>query len=156
MAHVEVKDYALWTKHVHGDEGLRARLESLAPEQTVTLKIAGEEGLWRKMSAYRTSGNPTPGLSPLGPMQARWGEIYRRYKSQGGGLVEIELVDDNGGAGQSDNGGSGQTGVPPPWEQASKAEREAAWEAFKALWNAGWRSERPYGPRDELYERNEG
>jgi hypothetical protein len=156
MAQVEVRDYALWTKHVHGDEGLRTRLESLEPEQTITLKIAGEEGLWRKMSAYRSSGKPTPGLSPIGPMHARWGDIYRRFKSQGGGLVEIELVDDKGGTGQSDNGGSGQAGVPPRWEHASKAEREAAWEAFKALWSAGWRSERPYGPRDELYERDEG
>lgn len=148
MAHVEVRDYALWTKHVHGDEALRARLESLEPEQTITLKVAGEEGLWRKMSAYRTSGNPTPGLSPIGPMQTRWGEIYRKFKSQGGGLVEIELV--------SDKGESGQVGVSPRWEHASEAERDAAWEAFRALWNAGWRSERPYGPRDELYERDEG
>ncbi len=156
MAQVEVRDYALWTKHVHGDEGLRTRLESLEPDQTIALKIAGEEGLWRKMSAYRGSGKPTPGLRPIGPMHARWGDIYRRLKSQGGGLVEIELVDDNGAARQTDNGGSGQNGTPARWEQASNAEREAAWEAFKALWNAGWRSERPYGPRDELYERDEG
>lgn len=155
MAHVEVRDYALWTKHVHGDEALRTLLESLKPEQTITLRVAGEEGLWRKMSAYRTSGNPTPGLSPIGPMQARWGEIYRRFKSQGGGLVEIELVEDPGKSGQGNNGGFGQTGLPPQWEQGSNEEREAAWEAFKALWNASWRSERPYGPRDELYERDD-
>jgi hypothetical protein len=153
MAQVEVRDYALWTKHVHGDEGLRTRLESLEPEQTVTLRIAGEEGLWRKMSAYRTSGSPTPGLSPIGPMQARWGEIYRRFKSQGGGLVEIELVD-NGNAGQSDNGNSGHAGLPPRWEEASKAEREAAWEAFKALRNAGWSSEGRTVTRDELHDRD--
>jgi hypothetical protein len=152
MAHVEVRDYALWTKHVHGDDELRARLESLKPEQTVTLKIAGEEGLWRKMSAYRTSGNPTPGLTPIGPMQTRWGEIYRRFKSQGGGLVEIELVDAVGGPGPSASE-TGESGLRRRWEQASPAEREAAWEAFKALRNAGWSSGGRKLTRDELHER---
>lgn len=151
MAHVEVKDHALWTEHVHGDEELRARLDSLEPEQTITLRVAGEEGLWRKMRAYRSSGIPTPGLSPIGPMQARWGEIYRRYKSKGDGLVEIELVDDNSLTQM--NVGSGQSGVSTGWEQASKAEREAAWEAFKALRNAGWSSEGRKLTRDELHDR---
>jgi hypothetical protein len=68
-------------------------------------------------------------------------------------LVEIELVDDNGATGQSDNGGSGGSGMLPRWEQASKAEREAAWEAFKALRNAGWSSEGRTLTRDELHER---
>ena len=152
MAQVEVRDHAIWTKHVHGDERLRARLESLEPEETITLKVAGEEGLWRKMSAYRTSGAPTPGLNPIGPMHARWGEIYRRFKSQGGGLVEIELVDDTSGVTKQDGSASGEVDVRH-WEQASPAEREAAWEAFKALRNAGWSSEGRKLTRDELHER---
>lgn len=156
MAQVEVRDHALWIKHIHGDDALRSRLDALEPEATVVLRIDGEQGLWRKMSAYRSSGKPTPGLTPIGPMQARWGAMYRKFKSQGGGLLKVELVDDSGEVGHSDKGGSAQLGVPPLWEQASQAEREAAWEAFKALWNAGWRSERPYGPRDELYERDNG
>ncbi len=145
MAHAEVRDYALWTKHIHGDDALKARLEALEPEQTIALRIQGEVGLWRKMSAYRTSGNPTPGLSPIGPMQARWGEMYRQFKSQGGGLVEIELAGNDAGANQS----------PPAsrWEEASNAEREAAWEAFKALRQAGWSSQGRTVTRDELHER---
>lgn len=71
MAQVEVRDHAMWTKHIHGDDALRSRLDALAPEATIRLRVDGEEGLWRKMSAYRTSGNPTPGLTPIGPMQAR-------------------------------------------------------------------------------------
>lgn len=148
MAQVEVRDHVLWIPHIHGNDHLKTRLTSLEPNQTVVLRVAGEEGVWRKMSAYRTSGNPTQGLSPVGPMRSRWGAIYRKFKSQGGGLVEIELV--------SDDGGSVPARVPPRWEQASQAERDAAWEAFKARWHAGWRSERPYGPRDELYEREDG
>lgn len=144
MAHVEVRDYALWIKHVHGDERLRARLDSLGPDETIRLRIAGEEGLWRKMSAYRTSGNPTPGLRPLGPMQARWGEMYRALKAEGGGLVEIELVDETATPPRS--------GVPANWDEANAAEREAAWEAFKALRNAGWSSEGRKLTRDELHE----
>jgi hypothetical protein len=148
MAQVEVSDYALWIKHIHGGEALKRRLEALAPDETVILRIAGDEGMWRKMSAYRTSGRPTPGLSPIGPMQARWGELYRRYKAEGGGLVEIELVSDAVPK-------SGRKDVPSRWEEAPEAERKAAWEAFKALRNAGWRSEGPYGARDELYDRDD-
>ena len=148
MAQVEVRDYALWTKHIHGDEALKSHLAEIAPGQTVVLRIAGEEGVWKKMRAYRTSKRPTPGFNPVGPMRAIWGSLYRQYKAQGGGLVEIELVKDTKSSGP---GGE----APPRWEMANEAEREAAWEAFKALRHAGWRSDGPYGPRDELYERDE-
>jgi len=147
MAQVEVKDYALWIKHIHGNELLKRHLETLEPNQTVVLRVGGDEGLWRKMSAYRTTGHSTPGLSPLGPMQATWRALYRSLKSKGGGLVDIELVKDTSPAGAEE--------APSRWEMASEAEREAAWEAFKALSKAGWRSEGPYGPRDELYERDD-
>jgi len=45
---------------------------------------------------------------------------------------------------------------PPGWLEwvpATKAERDAAWEAFKALTKAGWCSDGARGERDELHQR---
>ena len=155
MAHVNVSDYALWIKHIHGDDELRSYLDALAPDATVSLRIAGEAGVWRKMSAYKTTGRPTPGLSPLGPAQALWKELYKANKARGGIVVEIELVSERAGAVGSEDGGDGRNAGAPAvaatWERAPQAERAAAWEAFKALRTAGWRSDGPYGTRDEWY-----
>lgn len=151
MAQVTVSDYALWIKHIHGDEELRRVLHALPPEATVRLRIAGEVGIWRKMSAYRTSGRTTPGLSPLGAAQMRWRSLYRQHKPHGGAVVEIELAPDGSGESAASREGSGTASG----ERPSEAERQAAWEAFLALTNAGWRSDVPYGPREELYDRDE-
>src|SRR5262249_50456430 len=107
--------------------------------------VDGRIGTWRKMSRNATTGASTPGLQPLGDAGKHWRELFRMHKEDGGAVVEIELV-------------SSETGPLPAvkarWEEASPDEREAAWEAFKALRQAGWRSDKPYGARDELYERD--
>lgn len=147
VAQVEVVDHLLWTKRVHGAPELRSKLEALEAGQTVMLKVAGEVGHWRKMSDNKTTGAPTPGLQPLGGSAAHWREIYRVSKSKGGALVDIQMI-------ENWNGDVSDLSRPAErWEVAPPQERRAAWEAFKALRCAGWRSEAPYGPRDELYER---
>lgn len=147
MAQVEVVDHLLWTKRVHGAPELRSKLEALEAGKTVMLKVAGDVGHWRKMADNKTTGAPTPGLQPLGSSAIRWREMYRESKSKGGAIVDIQMVEN----------WSGDIAEPPRpaerWEVATPQERRAAWEAFKALRGAGWRSEAPYGPRDELYER---
>jgi hypothetical protein len=71
--------------------------------------------------------------------------MYRTFRAEGGGVVEIELVN--------------EAAMPPRpdgranWEEAGAAEREAAWEAFKALRNAGWSSDGRKLTRDELHEK---
>jgi len=75
-------------------------------------------------------------LKPLAEAKDHWRTLF---ESQRGHLVEITEE------GLSEQG----------WVGATDAEREAAWEAFLALTKAGWRSERPYGDRDELHERRE-
>lgn len=147
MAQVEVVDHLLWTKRVHGAPELRSKLEALEAGATVMLKVAGEVGHWRKMADNKTTGAPTPGLQPLGGVAIRWREMFRKNKSKGGTLVEIQMI-------ENWNGDMAALSRPSEsWEVATPEERRAAWEAFKALWGAGWRSEAPYGSRDELYER---
>lgn len=148
MAQVTVSDYALWIKHIHGDDSLRRHLDDLPPEATVVLRVAGKEGVWRKMSAYRTSGRKTPGLSPLGPAQSLWKSLYAKHKREGGAVVEIELVSNSR---RSPADATDERAVASTWERAPEVERQAAWEAFKALRKAGWRSEGPYGTRAEWY-----
>lgn len=150
MAHVEIRNHALWIKHIHGDDTLRARLDSLPPGGMATLRVGGVEGMWRKMRPYRTSGRPTPGLTPIGSAQTHWRKLYRRSRDAGGEVTEIEWVGE--GANQPR---PGEKGPDFAWEWPDPVESEAAWQAFLALSKAGWRSEKPYGPRDELYERDD-
>jgi hypothetical protein len=158
MARVEVRDYVMWIKHIHGDDMLRERLSSLGPGEVVTLKVDGREGLWRKVGANRSNGGPVPGLAPIGPAKAHWGELFRAHKAQGGTVVEVTMSDETGtqAAGGFAEAAGSMAGASASiaWEEASEADREAAWEAFKALRHAGWRSDKPYGPRDELYDRD--
>jgi hypothetical protein len=150
VAQVEVRDYALWIKHIHGSDALRRDLEALEPGQTVGLRVDGKTGMWRKMKPNKTGRYNVPGLAPIGEAKAHWGNLFRRHRPHGA-VVDIERAE---GADVSSSSGA-SAGPAPRWEMASEAEREAAWEAFKALSKAGWRSEGPYGPRDELYERDE-
>ena len=144
MMKVEVKDTVLWFKGIHGDPEFIAKLGSLRAGEIVQLRVDGQAGEWKKMKDNRTTGKPTPGLSPIGPAASRWRDLYRTNKASGGILVNIEAID----------GTEAATGtVPPNWEEADELERKAAWEAFKALRNAGWSSEGKKLKRDELHER---
>ncbi len=156
MAQVEVSDYVLWTKKVHGDEELKRRLEMLEPGETVTLRVDGTTGVWRKMRANATGGYGVPGLTPLGQAKSAWGELYRRHKPSGGTVVELAAVDEENrgfaeGPAAFISAGAASGAV---WASPSEADREAAWEAVKASWSGGWRSDQPYGSRDELHDRD--
>jgi hypothetical protein len=145
MTKVEVKDSVLWLNGIHGDAELIAKLESLRAGEIVQLRVDGEAGEWKKMQDYRTTGKRTPGLSPIGPAASHWRDLYRASKASGGILVNLEAID----------GSKAATGSVPPanWEEADELDREAAWEAFKALRNAGWSSEGRPLTRDEWHER---
>jgi hypothetical protein len=140
MSRVEVKDTVLWTKGIHGNPELKEKLESLPAGSIVRLRVDGSEGEWKKMQDNRTSGKPTPGLAPLGPAAERWRRLYRDNKALGGILVGLEPA-------------TSEPVVAATWHQADEQERAAAWEAFKALRNAGWSSEGRTATRDELHQR---
>lgn len=143
MMKVEVKDTVLWFKGIHGDTAFLSRLERLRAGEIVRLRVDGNVGEWKKMQDNRTTGRPTPGLAPIGPAALRWRDLYRANKASGGILVNIEAVS---------SAESGSSTVPRDWDEAGEVERQAAWEAFKALRNAGWSSEGRKVTREQLHE----
>jgi hypothetical protein len=143
---VEIRDYSLWIKHIKGDKQLAAALEALKAGDTVRLSIDGYMGVWQKKEDG-SNGLPTQGLKPLGEMRERW---FRWFKERRREMVKITLDEEISSRVAQRRPASAR--VPLEW-YGTKAEREAAWAALQADMNSGWRSDGPYGPRDELYER---
>lgn len=85
MAEVQVRDYAMWIGHIHGDDSLKERLDGLAAGEAVRLYVAGKPGRWLKM-ADGADGRPTPGLKPGPEVRATWRTLYRERRGE---LVEL-------------------------------------------------------------------
>ena len=63
-ATVEVRDHALWTKHIRGDDRLKATLNGLRRRSQIELEVDGFHGTWQKMDDGK-DGRPTAGIKPL-------------------------------------------------------------------------------------------
>jgi hypothetical protein len=81
MAEVQVRDYALWIGHIHGDDDLKRRLAHMEAGETVWLSVAGKVGRWLKM-ADGADGRPTPGLKPGPEVQEMWRGPYRERRGE--------------------------------------------------------------------------
>lgn len=88
MAIVEIKDFVIWAKHIHGDKTLREHLLALNEGDPVTLLVDGTKGVWVKMDDGR-NGVPTPGIKPVGPAKRQLAELYRAKKGE---IVQISLA----------------------------------------------------------------
>ena len=148
MASTTVSDVVIWTKHIHGDEALVARLVAMRAGETVELCIDNVTGTWRKMDNGK-DGRPTPGLRPLGKAKAHWGRLYESRRGDVIGLDAVALV------------ASGMAEETRPFEPAppsgklvrTEESRKRALESLLSQAGKGWRSDGPYGPREELYDR---
>src|SRR6056297_1833508 len=90
MSIVEVRDHALWIKHIHGNEDLKAALLALRGGDLVEISVDGIAGHWKKMADGR-DGRPTPGIRPIGPARDHW---QRTIEDKRGALVPICLAAD--------------------------------------------------------------
>jgi hypothetical protein len=84
MAMVEVRDHALWIKHIHGDPSLVEKLSGMPAGTLVELNVAGVQGHWRKMDDGK-DGRATNGLRALGPAREHWHAL----QAERGTLVEV-------------------------------------------------------------------
>lgn len=146
MATATVSDFVIWTKHIHGDPELTARIHAMWAGETIQLEVDGVRGVWRKMDDG-ADGRPTPGIRPIGAMQVVWRSLYKRRRGE---AVTIRPVETQGGVAEAEQR---PRLVFPPLGKTEE-ERQAALERFLALGREGkYRSDGPYGPRDELYDR---
>jgi hypothetical protein len=76
---VEVRDYVLWPKHIHGDGALRDELLALEAGAVITLEVGGVVGTWAKMAAGK-HGLPTPGLRALGQARLHWHNLFQNQR----------------------------------------------------------------------------
>jgi hypothetical protein len=86
LGQVEVRDHAVWAKHIHGNRELRDEILGLAAGTVIQLKIDGRIGPWVKMNDG-AHGKPTDGIRPLGATKAWWAEVYAKKTGE---LIEIE------------------------------------------------------------------
>ncbi len=150
MATTTVTDFVIWTKHIHGDDALVARISNLSAGEVLDLRIDGVEGPWRKMDDGR-DGRSTPGLRPLGRAQDFWRELY---KSRRGDVVSLE-AEHSAEWGVGEQGAIFETRVVQTARTLVRTDesRQAALEAFLALVGQGWKSEGRAMTRDEMHER---
>lgn len=87
MSVVEIRDHAIWIKHIHGNETLKDRLMELDAGELVTLNVHGYEGIWKKMDDGK-DGRPTPGIKALGNAKVHWHDL----QDSRGEMVEINEV----------------------------------------------------------------
>jgi hypothetical protein len=79
MSVVEVRDYVLWPKHIHGNPKLRDELLALQAGALITLEVDGVTGTWVKMEDGN-NGVPTPGLKALGTARDHWHGLFRAHR----------------------------------------------------------------------------
>ena len=85
MSLVEVRDHALWLKHIHGNEDLKSELMNLNEGDLVELDVDGFCGMWKKMDDGK-DGRPTQGVKAIGKARKYWHNL----QSKRGELVIIQ------------------------------------------------------------------
>lgn len=132
-ARTVIRDYVIWSKHLHGDLSLPARIDALEAGESIELAVDGVPGTWTKMARGK-DGRPTPGIRPVGSAQAFWRDLYEKRR---GKEVSVRPVAD---------------GKPVIHPVGTPEDRMAAIDRLFAL-SDGWRSEGPKMTRDEMNER---
>ncbi len=87
MSVVEIRDYALWPKHIHGNDELKDRLIKMSAGELIELEVDGVRGMWKKMDDGK-DGRPTPGVKGIGKARDHWHELQDKR----GELASIKLA----------------------------------------------------------------
>lgn len=143
MATTTISDFVIWAKQVHDDGDLAERIIELNAGETIDLIVDGVRGVWRKMDDGK-DGRPTRGIRPLGRTQDFWRGLYEARR---GDIVTLQLARDR------DTSPRQAMLLSPPLGQTSD-QRAAALEALLEMGRQGWRSDGPFGAREDLYVRS--
>ena len=87
MSIVEVRDHALWAKHIHGNSQLKDKILAMPEGDLIELVVDGWQGTWVKMADGK-DGRPTPGIKGVGTARQNWHGMTDRR----GSVVPIEEV----------------------------------------------------------------
>ena len=85
MSLVEIRDYALWPKHIYGNDALKNELVDMKAGELIELEVDGFRGMWSKMSDGK-DGRPTPGMKAIGEARTHWHSLQDKR----GKLVSIK------------------------------------------------------------------
>ncbi len=89
MSFVEVRDHALWVKHIHGNRSLQDRIRAMQEGELIELKVNGVRGMWERIQDSG-DGGAMPGIKALHEARSKWHEL--RSERQGG-IATIETCD---------------------------------------------------------------
>ena len=148
MANTTVSDYVIWAKHIHDDPELVQRVLAMWAGETIQLEVDGVRGTWRKMDDG-SDGRPTPGLRPIGAAKEGWLSLFQRGRGE---VVSLKVIEFNPGVAEASEAERRAKLLFPPLGK-TEAERSAALRRLLEFYKLGYRSDGPYGPRDELYDR---
>ena len=148
MASTTVSDYVIWAKHIHDDPELVQCVLAMWAGETILLEVDGVRGTWRKMDDG-SDGRPTPGIRPVGAAQEVWRYLYRRRRGE---VVSLKVVESRPGVSEASDTERRERLLSPPLGKTQE-ERDAALHELLNFYKLGYRSDGPYGPRDELYDR---
>lgn len=85
MGMVEIRDHAIWIKHIHGNDELVEKISKLSAGSLIELEVDGFRGMWKKMDVGK-DGRPTNGIKGLGKGKDHWHSLQDRR----GDLVSIK------------------------------------------------------------------
>lgn len=88
---VKVKDVMIWSKHIVGSNALRERIEELAPNAKIKLRVNGVLGVWQKANQSKEQ-HIGHALKPIGEARKKWLELYHDRASHGERKVSIQLA----------------------------------------------------------------
>ncbi len=89
MSFAEVRDHALWVKHIHGNKSLQDRIRAMQEGELIELKVNGVRGMWKRMKDSG-DGGAMPGIKALCEARSKWHEL--RSERQGG-IATVETCD---------------------------------------------------------------
>ncbi|MGL5362147.1 MAG: hypothetical protein ACRDBH_04660 [Bosea sp. (in: a-proteobacteria)] len=87
MGRMEIRDHAVWMKHIEGDPAIVERLLQLPQNAPIALQVDGKPVLFRKMRDG-SDGRPTQGIRPDESFKDYWNTLFQQRRGE---IVQLTL-----------------------------------------------------------------